>query len=99
MIKRIVKMQFEPSRLHEFFELFERTKMHIRGFEGCQHLELWKDISDPTILFTYSYWETPMALDHYRNSTLFKDTWAQTKPLFRARAEAWSIEVASVTTA
>ena len=97
MIKRIVKMQFETDRVPEFLDLFERTKMLIRGFEGCHHLELWRDVSDPATLFTYSYWEDTTALDQYRKSTLFLETWAQTKPLFKARAEAWSIEVASTT--
>ena len=31
-------------------------------------------------------------LENYRNSKLFKDTWAKTKPLFLKPAEAWSTE-------
>lgn len=91
MILRIVKMQFLPEHVPSFLHLFEERKDRIRNFEGCKHLELWQDAHDPTIFFTYSHWENEAKLNHYRFSTLFKETWSLTKPLFAAKALAWSV--------
>jgi heme-degrading monooxygenase HmoA len=49
---------------------------------------------DPRVLFTLSIWENPEALEAYRRSELFQNTWAKTKALFAEKAEAWSVEVA-----
>lgn len=96
MIKRIVMMYFQPEKLDEFLTLFESTKSGIRNFPGCNHLELWEDINHPGRLFTYSYWETEQALEIYRNSSLFKTTWAKTKVLFKEKPQAWSVVVKSI---
>lgn len=93
MIKRIVKMVFQPAEAENFIELFNERKEKIRGFEGCSHLELFRGTQDPNIFFTYSYWESEEALNAYRYSDLFADTWAKTKVLFAAKPEAWSVEV------
>jgi quinol monooxygenase YgiN len=93
MIKRIVKMEFEPARLEDFLALFTETCEQIRAFPGCSHLELWQDDQQPARLFTYSFWESAEALEQYRQSDLFKTTWAQTKKWFADRPEAWSIRV------
>jgi heme-degrading monooxygenase HmoA len=41
---------------------------------------------------TYSIWENTDALENYRKSDLFKEVWSQTKMLFAAPAQAWSLE-------
>jgi heme-degrading monooxygenase HmoA len=92
MIVRIVKMVFVPERVPDFLALFEERKTLIRGFEGCKHLELWNETGKEHIFFTYSHWESESALDHYRFSELFKDTWTKTKALFQEKAAAWSVE-------
>jgi heme-degrading monooxygenase HmoA len=56
-------------------------------------MELLRNIAAPNVLFTLSMWENELALDTYRQSELFKDTWAKTKVLFLEKAEAWSTEV------
>lgn len=95
MIKRIVKMTFRPESVAKFKdEVFERSKAAIRAFPGCRHMELLADTSHPNILFTLSIWDSEAALQAYRDSELFKNTWAATKALFAERAEAWSLEVA-----
>ena len=43
-----------------------------------------------TICFTYSIWDNEEALNNYRHSELFKNTWAKTKILFDGKPEAWS---------
>lgn len=91
MIIRIVKMTFEPSKVKDFIEVFDASKEKIRNFKGCSHLKLLTDISSPNIFFTYSHWESEAHLDAYRNSELFQVTWARTKVLFAAKAEAWSV--------
>jgi len=45
--------------------------------------------------FTYSKWEKESDLETYRNSELFKGVWATTKPMFEAKANAWSVDTHS----
>lgn len=92
MIVRIVKMVFLPDRVQSFVQLFDERKERIRNFKGCHHLELWKESGKENIFFTYSHWENEQALDHYRFSEFFKETWGLTKALFAQKAEAWSVE-------
>ncbi|WP_026755347.1 putative quinol monooxygenase [Sediminibacter sp. Hel_I_10] len=92
MLIRIVKMSFDPSKIQEFLANFETKKEAIRHFEGCKHLELYRDKHDTNVFFTYSYWEEEADLERYRHSELFKGVWARTKPLFNARPEAWSVD-------
>ena len=91
MIKRIVKLGFKPEHIETFKDIFENSKLKIRGFEGCQYLELWQGKEDSSIFFTYSYWDDENALNNYRHSPLFKETWAKTKVLFNKKPEAWSV--------
>ncbi len=93
MIKRIVKLSFDPALLPEFMAIFEVSKDRIRAFPGCHHLELWRDRETPNLLFTFSYWKDEEALAAYRRSDLFTSTWAKTKLLFNDRPLAWSIDV------
>lgn len=97
MIRRIVKMTFEPSACTDFQAIFEENKAKIRAFPGCQYLELWRCKRPDNIFFTYSHWESEAALDSYRHSPLFRSTWAQTKALFADRPEAWSLNLESET--
>lgn len=92
MFTRIVKMEFEPTEIPQFLKNFEADKTHIRNFLGCHYLELYRDKHDPAIFFTYSKWNTLDDLEAYRNSELFKRVWATTKPMFRCRAQAWSVD-------
>ncbi len=92
MIVRIVKMSFSETHIDEFLANFDLKKEQIRHFNGCQFLELYRDNNHPNVFFTYSYWDTEADLENYRSSTLFKDVWSKTKPLFNAKPEAWSVE-------
>ena len=92
MIIRIVKMTFDENRVNEFLDIFEATKHRIRGFEGCMHLELLKDVDQPNVYFTYSHWDSKDHLNTYRDSDLFGDVWPKTKALFVAKPQAWSME-------
>lgn len=92
MIIRIVRMTFEPSKVNKFLEVFEENNVNIRNFKGCTHLELHRDMAQPNIFATYSYWGKPEHLENYRHSELFKEVWAKTKALFSDKPVAFSHE-------
>jgi hypothetical protein len=92
MIKRIVKMTFQADKIEIFKVLFEARKEQIRGFNGCEYLELLQNVNQPNVFFTYSFWNSETDLNAYRDSELFKDTWAKTKVLFDEKPEAWSVD-------
>lgn len=91
MIVRVVKMTFSSDRVEDFLKNFHEHKEQIRGFEGCEHLELLQQEDDPEVFFTYSHWQSTAHLEKYRHSELFKGVWAFTKSLFSAKPEAWSL--------
>ena len=91
MIVRIVQMTFRTDKTDEFVAMFNERKDRIRHFDGCRHLELWQDKKQPEIFFTYSHWDSETALDHYRFSEFFKETWGITKAMFAAPPQAWSV--------
>ncbi len=92
MITRVVKMKFKNSGVAEFKEIFNESAPKIRVFAGCHGVNLFCACDDPTTLFTISTWESPEALELYRNSALFKGTWSRTKRLFEEKAQAWSLD-------
>ena len=92
MLIRIVRMTFQVNKVGEFLEIFNRSKHQIRAFEGCLHLEFLQDKNAPNIMLTYSHWESEEHLNIYRNSDLFKTTWAATKALFADKPVAFSSE-------
>lgn len=93
MFTRVVKMEFQEEEIAAFLDNFESVKESIRNFPGCMYLELWRDKNDPTIFFTHSKWKEESDLENYRMSPLFKGIWATTKPKFRSKAAAWSVDV------
>ena len=90
MIIRIVRMTFRPEKTEEFLEIFRNSKAKIRAFEGCQHVELLKDLNQPNIYSTYSLWDSEEHLNNYRDSELFGQVWPATKTLFADKPQAWS---------
>jgi quinol monooxygenase YgiN len=92
MLVRIVKMGFYKQNIEVFLQNFEATKTRIRAFKGCNFLELYRDKKDPSIFFTYSFWDSEEALETYRQSELFNTVWSKVKPLFSIRPEAWSVD-------
>jgi len=91
MLVRIVKLSFSTENISSFEQLFEDTHREIRSFPGCSFLALHQDIENPNIFFTYSHWDSAMALEQYRQSDFFKNVWATTKRLFNNKPEAWSL--------
>ncbi len=92
MLVRIVKMSFSENEIDSFLLHFEAYKKAIRQSPGCLKLILYRDKTNPNIFFTYSHWESPDHLEIYRNSDLFKSVWSETKKMFNAKPEAWSLD-------
>lgn len=86
-------MTFKEESVKDFLAVFETSKKAIGNFEGCTGLKLLRDIHQPHVYFTYSYWNAEENLNDYRNSRLFKETWANTKILFKEKPAAWSVEL------
>lgn len=91
MLIRIVKMTFVPDKVETFKSIFERQKEKIRSANGCMHLSLLQCADQANVFMTYSWWEDSSFLEAYRESELFKSTWAATKIHFEAKPEAWSM--------
>lgn len=92
MLIRIVRLHFYPDQVEAFLTIFEQSKTTINGFPGCVSVELLQDVSDPNIFYTYSHWTDKDALEYYRQSLFFKETWAKTKILFASKAQAFSLK-------
>ena len=91
MIVRVVKMQFNINFIEEFKSTFNTVKPLIASFDGCSEVKLLQHETEPTIFFTISKWQNAEALENYRKSDLFIETWAKVKPNFASKAEAWSL--------
>lgn len=89
---RIVKLTIATENVQAFQDIFENAKENVRNFEGCTRLELLRDRNNRNVFFTYSYWKEEKYLESYRDSDLFMSYWKQLKPLFSAKAEAWSVD-------
>lgn len=91
MLIRVVKMQFNPDFIAGFKITFASVQPKIAAFKGCSKVQLLQDQSNPEIFFTISHWQDEAHLNAYRDSELFKTTWAMVKPNFKIKAEAWSL--------
>ena len=77
-------MTFRPEARATFLQHFDAAAPKIRAFEGCQRLELWEGRRFPNVCTTFSLWTNKEALERYRRSDLFRETWRNVKPLFTA---------------
>ena len=85
-------MHFTEAGVGEFLEIFRNNMAAIRAFEGCDHLELMKDMDDPLTYTTLSYWKDSESLEKYRKSELFGGVWGSVKTLFSERSQAFTLE-------
>ena len=85
-------MELLPGKEGLFLDIFDTVKKQIRAQEGCTGLEILRSEEDGRIsLWTISLWENEGDLEGYRSSDLFKQTWSKVKPLFSAKARAWTL--------
>lgn len=92
MITRIVRMSFKEEDVNTFLEIFDHSKEKIKAFNGCEYLSLHRDHHRKNVFYTLSKWECQAKLDQYRESGLFKSTWAKTKILFDEKPQAHSLD-------
>ncbi len=92
MISRIVKMFFVDEKIDDFINVFEQSKIQIRNFDGCNHLQLLRHQQLKHVIYTYSIWESEAHLNLYRESELFKATWAKTKVLFCEKPVTYTLD-------
>lgn len=93
MITRIVKLTMAEENIDKFKSYFDTVCDIIRHQPGCHKLQVWQDIHNPQIFFTYSIWDAEKDLDTYRYSDFFAVFWKTVKPWFAAKAEVWSFDV------
>lgn len=91
MIHRFVKLKFARRDIANIKTLFEEIAPKVRGFQGCEYLEILYDIRDSGKVVTYSHWKSEEHLEAYRNSEVFQSFWSKVKPGFVKPAEAWSM--------
>jgi quinol monooxygenase YgiN len=97
MIIRLVQLTISTSQIEQFLELFEASKERIRSSPGCLELTLLQDVQDPQRISTLSKWESEDALNAYRSTDFFRETWAASKAMFSDRAKAVSYRAISGT--
>lgn len=83
-------MTFQKDKTDDFLKWFEEHKNKIKNFEGCLHLELWKDAEQPNIFYTFSIWDSQESIEKYRQSEVFQKVWSYTKTLFQDKPMAFS---------
>ncbi|MEO5911801.1 MAG: antibiotic biosynthesis monooxygenase family protein [Pelobium sp.] len=88
---RLVKMCFQEEHISLFKEIFKASQSKIENMPGCLKVDLHQEINEKNTFFTISHWESEEDLENYRKSELFISTWKKVKPLFKVKAEAWSL--------
>jgi quinol monooxygenase YgiN len=91
MLIRIVRMEFHEDKIDEFLQIFESISTTISSFDGCLQVDLKRDTTLMHVFYTHSKWESENALNNYRNSEFFKETWTKTRRLFSNKAQAFSL--------
>ncbi len=90
MIIRIVKLTIREEEVDTFKSYFTTVCDIIRHQPGCNVLQVWQDIENANIFFTYSLWDSEQDLNNYRDSAFFGQFWKTVKPWFATKAEVWS---------
>ncbi|MCX7728885.1 MAG: antibiotic biosynthesis monooxygenase [Bacteroidia bacterium] len=83
-------MSFQENKVNDFLKWFDQHKYQIKNFQGCLHLELWKDANCPTVFYTFSIWDSIESIEKYRQSEIFEQVWSYTKTLFNDKPYAFS---------
>jgi quinol monooxygenase YgiN len=93
VIVRLVRLKVDPKKVEEFKALFESLYDGIRAHRGCISLRLITDLEGLGEFFTLSEWESPEALEAYRQSFFFRETWPRVKAFLKEKAWAQSFHI------
>ncbi|MBM3171013.1 MAG: antibiotic biosynthesis monooxygenase [Bacteroidetes bacterium] len=88
---RIVRMEFNPTLVPDFLNMFYETQPKIADMRGCLSVEIKQDIADSNVFYTLSHWRSEADLNAYRSSDLFIKTWSKTKAMFQGKPQAYSL--------
>ena len=91
MIRRIVRLEFDPQRVAEFTAFFAQHRTTIATFPGCISLDIYKDAGLDHVYYTFSLWESEAALEAYRHSDTFNNLWSYAKQRFAGKPLAYSL--------
>ncbi|AZQ61568.1 antibiotic biosynthesis monooxygenase [Flammeovirga pectinis] len=91
MLHRFVRMSFQEDKIEDFKEMFTTIQSTIEAFEGCHSVILLQDKDGVNKFMTFSIWDDEEALNNYRGSDFFKQTWVKTKKMFNDKPEAFSM--------
>lgn len=64
----------------------------VRAFVGCEGLTLHPDGERAGIFYSISRWDSPAALEAYRQSPLFRTFWAEVRPYFIEPPQAFTLQ-------
>lgn len=92
IIRRIVRLEFDPERVAEFVHFFSENKAVIASFPGCLSLELFQDDTFEHVYYTFSTWENAEALESYRQSETYTKLWSFAKARFAGKPLAYSLK-------
>lgn len=85
-------MTFNEASSDDFRAFSREIHSKIKSFEGCTHLEIYRDLNLSNVFFSYSHWDSENDLENYRKSEFFKTTWTKVRAMFSDRPVAWSVE-------
>ena len=91
MLRRIVRLEFDPQRVSEFAQFFAENRTTIASFPGCLSLDLYRDATLENVYYTFSLWENEAALEAYRHSDTFRLLWSFAKERFAGKPQAFSL--------
>lgn len=91
LLRRIVRLEFDPARVAEFTVFFTQNRETIASFPGCVSLDLFRDAEAENVYYTFSLWESEAALEAYRHSDTFRNLWAFAKARFSGKPQAYSL--------
>jgi len=91
MIIRVVQMHFQREAVEPMRDRLLAQAPKVRAFPGCLYLVLHQDAESPETFYSISHWESPEALEAYRQSSLFRDFWAELKACFARPARAFTL--------
>ncbi len=92
-ITRIVKLTFKPEHISDFEAYYATIRSEVAGQPGCNGVTFLKEQGNTGVFFTYSKWNSVNDLNNYRNTEVFGQIWPTVKNWFRAKAEAWALDV------
>lgn len=93
MIVRLVALKIQLDKVEEFKQFFGTIYDGIRAAQGCLSLRVVADLEGLGEFFTVSEWESAAALEAYKNTAFFRETWPRVKTFLRDKPWAQSFQV------